>query len=271
MTTQIVKATNPEPKKKDFDAFLVPLLVSVCHGVSVVAWFGVMRSLTNDLTLAIAYAMFLGLGISTVLGLVFERSAWTSKAIEILLKSPGGMLIVALTLALAGVIYLVQPVLIDSGYSPFVAIAATVLAQIPMAMYSTIFSSRFLLRVFNEQYYARALDAVFREMQAKRLLEHAQIIKNTVEDALELSKGKPFEPQLKDLLNTATLRISNMKSQIEWTCERHGAYAPPQYHKMLDEVAKELRVRLCERNGEKLDLNTKPDDPFAELWAGSDL
>lgn len=246
-----------------WQSWIIPSVVALCQGTSVIAWVGVMMTLTHDPALGIPYAVFMGLSISTCLSLVFTKSARTSKAVEILLKAPGGWLIIFAFGTLTCVVYYVQPVLVKSGYTTFQALGVTLLAQVPMATTASVFSSQFIVRVFSEVYYKRAMDALVRELQARRLLEHAEIIRQTVKDMLDTSMGKPMEPQLKPLLLETELRITNMKGMIELLCVKSPTYTPPQYHKLLSEVLAETRTRL---SNEGVPVILEATDPLDYLF-----
>lgn len=245
--THVMRRAEPQKTAdKNWQRWIQPGMAAVCQGFSVVIWVGIMHSLTPRMELAIPYAILFGLGLGTILSFGFSKSAWTAKAVDILMKTYGGALVLVLSVLMFAVVYLVQPLLAKDGLTAFQSIAVTLLAQMPMATFASVMSTSFLLRVFNETHYKRAMDAMIREMRAKRRIEHAQIIRTAVKDLLEVSAGKPIEGQLRDILATADLKISNMTTMVTLLCEKSPTYAPPQYHKLLSQVLEETKAKLTD-------------------------
>lgn len=231
---------------------LMPIGIALCQLMSVVSFLGVMLVLTPRLSLAIPYAIFLGLSMSSLLSLVFTKSAITAKAVDIIIKTPGGLGIIAFSGVIAALIWHVQPVLVANGYTRLEAVAVTILAQIPLATASSVLSGRFLSRIFNERWYKMAVDAMLRELSLRRKIDRVEIIRNALKDVVDIAKDHPMEPQLRALLADVELRLKNLTKTVELLCERQPRYMPVVYHTLLARVLSHAKAKLTDQQSPAL-------------------
>jgi hypothetical protein len=263
MRNDLMKTNTHDPVMPQWLQWIYPIVIGFCQIMALVAWIAVMLTLTPRWDLAIPYAFIASFGISSLLALVFTKSAITAKAIEILFKSPGGVVIVITSSALVIFIWRVQPILVANGYMQIEAWSVTLFAQVPLAMASSFFSSQFLSRVFNEKYYQIAMDAVIREVRVTRQIELAEIIRMGLKDIIDTvgSDDKEIAKQVKHLLAESELKLSNMSTMVTLLCEKRPKYMPKPYGALYDRVHVQVRKRLLD---EEL-TGVAPTLPFTEL------
>lgn len=208
------------------------------------AWIGLMLVLTSKYWLAIPYGIFLGLGVATALSLVFTKSATASRAVELILKTPGGYLLIGSVFIVAVFIWRVQPVLHVNGFSWFTAILATVLSQVPLAIRAPALTRQFIAQVFEQDWYVQVDDAMMREIYGRRLLDRVDIIEKSMMSARDAVKGRPYEADVTAVTSQVDLSVANFRRTVRMVCQSMPQYMPPAYQAAYTQLLQRLEAQL---------------------------
>jgi len=231
--------TSPPPRR-DYASYVEPLLIGACQVLASILMFMSMGTLTSNLLLSVPTTIFIVMMTPVLLSVIFSRSALQYEAVKVLLRSPGGLVIVGVALSLGYFLWLIQPVLWANGYSIFDAVASTILVQIPLSARIVLFTGPQIRRIFSEVWYTKALDALEREVRIKRQLEAAALIQKFLRSTLACTKGLPIEAQMKDVMSNVDLRVGNMQRAVKATCDDGHIYGSPLYGMLYDAVKSHL-------------------------------